>query len=243
MRTSRLAATTAFVTLAATDTYLAGRGSTRARRVRKLTKPLLMPALGAASIPDQPVRHRPLTRGVQVAQTFSWLGDVALLSTSRAGFLSGVAAFAGAHAGYITAFARTRDPRAAVSDPGPRAAALAFATTAPAMAIAAGRKDRTLSLPIAAYGGVLASMFGSSTMLNQELPRHVRRRIVAGTTLFLASDSLLGVQKFMLHRPVPALESAVMATYTTGQWLIADGARRAASGSEARQASKAPHTP
>jgi uncharacterized membrane protein YhhN len=162
-----------------------------------------------------------------VAQGFSWLGDVALLSASRTGFLSGVAAFAGAHAGYITAFARTRDANAVASDPGPRAAAMAFATTAPAMAIAAGRKDPTLRAPIAAYAGILASMFGTSTMLNQQLPGSARGRIVAGTTLFLASDSLLGIQKFMLSRPIPPLESAVMATYTAGQWLIADGARRA----------------
>jgi uncharacterized membrane protein YhhN len=230
MRPSRLAATTAFVTLAAADTYLAGRSSARARRVRRLTKPLLMPTLGAASIPDRPVRHQTLTRGVQVAQGFSWLGDVALLSASRAGFLSGVTAFAGAHAGYIAAFARTRDPNAGASHPGPRAAAVAFATTAPAMAISAGRKDPTLRVPIAAYAGILASMFGTSTMLNQRLPGSARGRIVAGTTLFLASDSLLGIQKFMLSRPVPPLESAVMATYTAGQWLIADGARRAVEG-------------
>ncbi len=47
---------------------------------------------------------------------------------------------------------------------------------------------------------------------------------MAGTSLFLLSDSLIGVQRFLLGRPSPTLESAVMGTYTAGQWLIADGA-------------------
>ena len=50
-----------------------------------------------------------------------------------------------------------------------------------------------------------------------------RGRIRAGAALFLLSDSLIGAQQFLRDEPHPALESAVMATYTAGQWLIADG--------------------
>ena len=54
-----------------------------------------------------------------------------------------------------------------------------------------------------------------------------------GPSLFLLSDSLLGVQKFLRREPSPALESAVMATYTAGQWLISDGVRLATGDSSA----------
>jgi len=39
---------------------------------------------------------------------------------------------------------------------------------------------------------------------------------------------MLAVQKFLLDEPVPVLESAVMATYTAGQGLIAAGVASAA---------------
>ncbi len=54
-----------------------------------------------------------------------------------------------------------------------------------------------------------------------------RGRIQAGAALFLLSDSLIGAQLFLRDEPSPALDSAVMATYTAGQWLISDGVRRA----------------
>ena len=44
-----------------------------------------------------------------------------------------------------------------------------------------------------------------------------------GAALFLVSDTILGLQEFVLGRKVPALETAVMATYTAGQGLIAAG--------------------
>ena len=47
--------------------------------------------------------------------------------------------------------------------------------------------------------------------------------MLTGAALFLASDTILGLQKFVLRRKVPALETAVMATYTAGQGLIAAG--------------------
>ena len=60
-------------------------------------------------------------------------------------------------------------------------------------------------------------------MLDPALPRQGRTTLQAGTALFLVSDSLLAIQTFLLPRPRPLLESAVMATYTVGQGLIAAG--------------------
>ena len=74
-----------------------------------------------------------------------------------------------------------------------------------------------------ADGTVLAAMYASSTMLDPDLRPRARRAIGAGTALFLASDTILGMSSFVLKDPSPRLETAVMATYTAGQALIAAG--------------------
>lgn len=228
LRSSRVAATASYLTLAAADSYLAGRPGTAARRARYVTKPLLMPALARSTKLALGDNNTGLTRGVQAAQVFSWGGDVALLGRGEPSFLAGVGSFFAAHLGYLGGFATVRDDEAGLNAPGAKAAAATWATTAPVMAVAAGRKDPNLRLPIAAYAAVLSSMFATSTMLDTDMRASARRRIVAGTSLFLLSDSLLGVQKFLRREPSRGLETAVMATYTTGQWLIAEGAVAAA---------------
>ena len=79
LRSSRVAATASYLTLAAADSYLAGRPGTAARRARYVTKPLLMPALARSTKLALGDNNTGLTRGVQAAQLFSWGGDVALL--------------------------------------------------------------------------------------------------------------------------------------------------------------------
>ena len=220
-----LAAAAAYVALAATDTALAGRSEPAARRARFLVKPLLMPALAVAFRGGTHGRTDPLRRGTAAAQVFSWGGDVALLGHGEKAFLSGVGSFFAAHVAYVSGFASARERRA---DPrGVKLAGGLWLTTAPVMAWAAGRRSRRLAGPVAGYAAVLATMFGTSTTLDPALPRHARATVQAGTTLFLVSDTLLGVQDFLLSEPRPGLERAVMATYTAGQGLIAWGVARA----------------
>ena len=223
MRISPTQARVGYVALAVIDTVLTSRGGRGARRARYVTKPLLMPTLAAATQLAAEGRSDRLLRGTQVAQLFSWKGDVALLGTSELSFLRGVGAFFLAHIAYIAAFASARDPDSSLTAKGPRAAMAAWCTTAPLMTVAAGRKDPGMRIPIAAYGSILATMFATSTMLNPSLPAGARRKILTGTTLFLLSDTLLGLQEFFREEQSPRLESAVMATYTAGQWFIADG--------------------
>lgn len=228
LKNPRLAATAGYLALAGVDTYLAGRTGTAARRARFATKPLLMPALATATRLAAGDRSSGLLRGVQTAQAFSWGGDVALLGHGRSSFLGGVGSFLVAHVAYIGGFATAKDPSAGLTSPGAKAGAAAWAATAPVLALAAGRQDPTLRGPIATYAGVLSAMFATSTMLRRSMPARARRQVLAGSSLFLLSDTLLGTGKFLLKQPHPALESAVMATYTGGQWLIAEGAVAAA---------------
>lgn len=212
-----------YVVLAIADAVLAGRTQAGARRARRVTKPLLMALLGVGTRARTAGRRDRLAAATTAAQVFSWGGDVALLGRRERAFLAGVGSFFLAHVSYIAGFASARDPRARLSDTGPKAAGAVLLVLAPVMATAAGRKDPQMRLPIAAYAAILASMFGASTMLDEALGAPARRRIVAGTSLFLLSDGLIGIQRFLRATPSPPLETAVMLTYTAGQWLIADG--------------------
>ena len=215
-----------FGVLALADTLLAGSDRNAARRLRYVTKPLLMPALTTAFTPVTHDRHDGLRQGTVVAQAFSWSGDVALLGQGERAFLAGVGSFLAAHVAYISGFLTARDRH---SDPSPlrgtgsRAAAATWLVGAPLMSLAAGRKDARFRVPIAVYATALASMFAASTMLDRQLPKEARGKVIAGTSLFLLSDSILGAREFLLEGDSRVLNSAVMATYTAGQWLIADG--------------------
>ena len=216
-----------YTALATADTILAGKTSKAARRARFVLKPLLMPTLSVAFSEATRGRTDTLTRSTQAAQALSWGGDVALLGSGDKAFLTGVGSFAGAHAAYITGFASRRDRARVLQHPGLKAAAAMWATTAPVMGLAAARKSRDLGRPVAGYATILATMFGASMLLDPSISANARRTIQAGTGLFLLSDSLLGVQEFLLRSHSPALESAVMATYTAGQGLIAAGVAQA----------------
>jgi uncharacterized membrane protein YhhN len=216
-----------YVALAAADTYLASRGTRASRTARFVTKPLLMPVLATAFVGATEGRGR-LAQGTAAAQAFSWGGDVALLGKGDTAFLAGLSSFFAGHIGYVVAFASAREKGNPIGSPGVKGAALMLATTAPVMAYAAGRKEPKLRVPVAAYSAVLASMFATSTLLDKDLPARARNTIAAGTGLFLASDTILGTREFLLKSDSPALDAAVMATYTAGQGLIALGVAQAA---------------
>lgn len=216
----------AYVVLAATDTVLAGRRSPRARRARYVVKPLLMPALAVATASSSRRGAGTVSRATAAAQAFSWGGDVALLGRGERAFLTGLASFLAAHLAYIAGFASARGAPPHRDHRGTRAALVLWATTAPTMALAARRSSPELTGPVAGYGTVLATMFAASTALDPARDPTGRRAVVAGTSLFLLSDTLLGAQKFLLDEPRPLLEGAVMATYTAGQGLIALGVTR-----------------
>lgn len=225
-----------YAVLALVDTALAARShragarpeqartAQRARRLRFVTKPLLMPTLAASFRSATAVRDDRLRNATLAAQTLSWGGDVALLGNGRRAFLTGVGSFLAAHVAYIAGFSAAGERGPGARDTtGARAAAAAWVLLTPPMTVLAGRQDPTMRLPIAGYATVLSTMFASSTLLDHRLSRRARRKIVGGTSLFLLSDAVLGVQEFMRSTRSPMFEGAVMATYTAGQWLIAEG--------------------
>ena len=198
------------------------------RRLRLLTKPLLMPALATAFAHGTPDDGSRLRRGTLAAHALSGAGDVALLGHSEKAFLTGLGSFFGAHIAYVAAFAAEGRPWSDRSHlGGVRAAAAAFATLGPTLGWAAGRRSPELRAPVVAYAGILTSMVATSSRLGEHVPLSARRAVVLGTGTFLASDATIGLRKFVLRDPSPRSDAVVMATYTAGQALIAAGVAQA----------------
>ncbi len=161
------------------------------------------------------------------AQVGGWGGDVALLGEGTKPFLVGAGSFGLGHVAYLTGFLRQHghgDPRQAA---GPKAVAGSWALTAPVMAVMASRRNRDLGGPIFGYATMLAAMAAAANYLDTDLSPASRRLTAAGAGLFMLSDTMLGMRKFVFTDPPPALETGVMATYTAAQFLLSEGAARA----------------
>lgn len=181
--------------LAALDTALAATGRDRARR---LTKPLLMPTLLAGK-----------PRSTQRALALGGLGDVALLGSGAGAFTAGLGAFLTGHVAWVAAL---RPHSVGVLRRNPLLAAPYVAAWAGLNAYLWSRtgKDR---IPVAVYSAALLTTALAAADTG-------RSDVAAGGALFLVSDALLALERFAdVH--LPAHEGIVMATYTTGQALLA----------------------
>lgn len=218
----------AYGALAITDTLLAGSGSRWAHRARYLTKPLLMPVLGASLATDPRAQGSPLRASTLAGQAAGWGGDVLLLGEGPKAFAAGAGCFGVGHLAYISGLARHRDRTTPIAgNRAGRAIAGTWALSGPVMAVAAARTERALGPTVLGYSALLSTMTASAQHLSRDVPRDARLLTAAGAGLFLLSDSILGSRTFVLADPPARLESLVMATYTAGQFLISEGAARA----------------
>ena len=188
----------AFAALAAADTVLAALGKDRLRR---WTKPLLMPTLLVGKQPP-----------VQRALALGGAGDVALLGEGQLAFTAGLASFLAGHLAWITAL-RPQSTGLIAKRP---------LTVAPYLGAWVGLnaylwpktgRDR---IPVLLYStALLGTALAALDTGDAE--------VVAGGALFMASDTLLALERFAdVHLPLH--EGLVMAAYTSVQALLSRGA-------------------
>lgn len=149
-----------------------------------------------------------------VALALSALGDAFLAHEGDVAFLGGLGSFLVAHVLYAVLFFGSGDGLTGSTIPGVLAVA-AFALTIGFVMV---RKAGSLALPVAAYVLAIASMgLGGVTLGGQ---------VLAGVVLFMASDAILGSEKFLMAeddrlRKISA--PAVWVLYYSGQLLITHG--------------------
>jgi uncharacterized membrane protein YhhN len=163
-------------------------------------------------------RGMPAVRGwVLAGLVLSLAGDIALMWPEQ-GFLAGLVSFLLAHLAYLWAFTRVARfaarPLPFVGYGALAAAILAWLWPS----VPAGLRG-----PVLAYVLCLASMAaqaGVVALATRDTPDAARGRMLAlGGALFLASDTLLAINKFALPLPLSGLW--ILLTYWAAQWCIA----------------------
>jgi uncharacterized membrane protein YhhN len=184
-----------YAALAATDALLAETGRNRSRR---LTKPLLMPVLMIG-------RDRPTQRALACGA----VGDISLLGSSTTAFQVGLGSFLVGHVAWVTALRRRSSGRLR------RQPWLALPYLAAWLSLNAylWRRTGRDRVPVLVYSAALIAT--ALAALDTGDPA-----ITTGGALFLTSDALIALHRFAeVHLPLH--EALVMATYTTGQALLA----------------------
>ena len=165
-------------------------------------------------------------RLVRIGLMLSLVGDVFLL-WPKEGFLPGLIAFLLAHLAYIAAFCT---PVRLAAKP---SAFLAYAVLAAAILAALWPGiPGALRVPVVAYVACLATMAAQafvwwrSSVAVQAADAPLARAAALGGVLFMASDSLLAINKF--GAPLPLASLWILLTYWLAQWCIASALKPAA---------------
>lgn len=171
------------------------------------TKPLLMPALAIGLIWAAPERRSPaIVLGV-LALLLSWVGDVTLRW-----FVVGLVFFLLAHIVYLVLFVSRLTVRRVPWW------AIAYAAWLVVLLTILGPHTGSLLVPVIAYGLVLTAMAVVASRCN--------RWVAWGGALFVVSDSILAINRFLPDSGIPLADFLIMITYIAAQTLIVWGVLR-----------------
>jgi uncharacterized membrane protein YhhN len=208
----------AALVLAGVDWYAVAR---RHRALEMAAKPATLIAIILAAWLLRAGPHDAWQAGFFLAGlALSLAGDVALLLPGTRAFLAGLVAFLLAHLAYIAGLNPAPPPAAAlVLVP---VVAVVWLMLFRAIAVGLRRSGETgLLAPVAVYSVVLALMLLSAwaTLFRPEWSAARRALVIAGATLFFASDTLLAWNRFV--GPAAGGRLAVMVSYHLGQLALA----------------------
>ena len=170
-------------------------------RLEQWTKPLVtMLVIGIALSNDSSTGQ---VSTAVIALVLCLEGDIALLPAVDR-FVLGLASFLLGHLVFIALFVQYGLPKLALAGGALVLVAALIGTVGIRVVQGAARKDPGLRLPVAAYLLVISAMAVCGWATG-------RGWVIAGTTLFVISDALLGWRQFV--RPQPWMAVAVMVTY------------------------------
>ncbi|MDM7831386.1 lysoplasmalogenase [Cellulomonas edaphi] len=174
---------------------------------------LLMPLLAAVLVTATRWPRGHLARWALVALAASWLGDsLPSLLESDAAFLAMIGCFLVAQVAYVVAFAP--DVRRSVLHRRPVLLA-PYVLVLVGLVAACAPHAGGLLVPVAVYGGVLTAMAVLAT--------GVGPLVAVGGAVFLVSDALIALERFVPAWDLPGQDAWVMLTYCAGQALIVAG--------------------
>lgn len=182
-------------------------------------KPLIMASLFFFYLFSTEPLNR--SRSVVLAIVFSFTGDVLLMQPDY--FITGLIAFMSAHILYIFAYRQHRHEENENALSKIQRVRLAFPvilwTTGLAVVLFPSLGD--LKIPVMFYAVVILLMVLQALFRNGYTSAVSFRMVFAGAVLFMISDSVLAINKFLT--PVTEAGFFIMLTYSAAQFLIIKG--------------------
>jgi uncharacterized membrane protein YhhN len=190
-----------------------------AETLRIITKMLLVPVL-IAWLSAQDGRHIPVI--IYTGLVFCLAGDVLLVWAGEWFFISGMLCFIIAHICNGIYFARLQDPLHSRLREAFAAAVVLILVSALVLAVLNPYLG-SLRIPILIYMLIISIMaiLAANTAANAALRNISFRFFIPGAGLFVISDAILAINKFMAHQPM--LDIIVMATYAGALYFLTRG--------------------
>ncbi len=194
-----------------------------------ITKPLMMPALIAFYIKAFAGNWNRVHQLMVAAFSFSWVGDVALMFVYKSEnfFLLGLVGFLITHILYTLAFTDVSNKKAEALLPKkfwmvvPLVIYMVALLSVLVPGITAKETTRPFLIPVLVYSAAIATMVAFAINRYRRVAEVSFTLVFGGALLFMFSDSIIAINKFL--QPVGVARIGIMVLYTLGQYLIAKG--------------------
>ncbi len=197
--------------------------------VKYLAKPLLMPILIFWLIKTMNYKLNLFQQLIAAGLILSCFGDVFLMFDQAELFIWGLGSFFITHILYIVGFIQSNK-----NSHTPWSARLFFALPFVGLTyifiqilspyILSSDEHQALLIPVVCYASIIAIMGITAAWRISIFNKDSYNYILYGALLFVASDSMIAINKFI--SPLPWASILIMVTYMTAQFLIVKGSMR-----------------
>lgn len=188
-------------------------------------KPALLPILGLFYYNSVKSQQSEFSMAVVLAIVFSWAGDVLLMfqQNEQLFFMLGLVSFLTAHVFYIFAYRQHQSIDDSNTLKGLRKVRFGFPILFAGFGLLSILYNHLgpLKIPVIIYAGILTIMVLVALFRFGRTNTSSFSFVFAGAILFMMSDSLLAINKFL--EPLPFESFWIMSTYIGAQYLIVRG--------------------
>ena len=195
--------------------------ATNNQSLRYISKPLIIPLLGAIYLAYQQTRPSFFKDNILLGLFFSWMGDILLQMPNL--FVPGLLSFLMAHVFYIIYFAKTKSDQNSFFKLRPIMLIAVMAYLVEFMYILWPTLG-AMRIPVLVYGITISTMLSAALWQYQKLENKTALYFIIGATLFVTSDSLLALNMFKESFTMAGI--LIMSTYILAQLFIVLGAIR-----------------
>ncbi|MCI0750583.1 MAG: lysoplasmalogenase [Flammeovirgaceae bacterium] len=193
-----------------------------------LCKPLIMITLGLYYVTESKWREQAISLSVLGGILFSSAGDALLMyqEGDPSYFMFGLVAFLLAHIFYILAYRQHRHAEATYELAGIHKIRMAFPflLAGTGLVVVLYPTLHSLKVPVIIYAAALVTMVLAALFRYGRTTRDSFMMVFGGAVLFMISDSLLAINKFLT--PIENESLWIMVTYMSAQYLIVRGLTR-----------------